>query len=363
MLGSLYIKNYRNLQELKIDAVDQINLITGKNNTGKSTILEAIAIYANKGDLNYILQLLENRGEYSRQQESYDIVKSNIRSLSSLFTDRIVGFDTENTIRTGAIDNTVDLRFIKYIDELQKNEQIVIVKKIKILSGNKNQDKIKNYKIGFEISTNGDSFILPLEGHLVGLITFLTPDKFQFIKTTNIDSEINGKLFDVIALTEKEKYVIEALKVIEPTTEKIAFVVDENSRTRNAVIKLSATAEVLPLKSMGDGINRILTIILALVNAENGVLLIDEFENGLHHSVQERLWEIIFSLSAKLKVQVFVTTHSNDCISGFERVLNSPGNTVKGRLIRLDNVQGRIKQVEFLPEELKIANEQEIEIR
>jgi AAA15 family ATPase/GTPase len=67
MLNSLYISNYRNLKELKIDSIDQINLIAGKNNTGKSTILEAIAIYASKGDLNYILQLLGNRGEYSRQ--------------------------------------------------------------------------------------------------------------------------------------------------------------------------------------------------------------------------------------------------------------------------------------------------------
>lgn len=362
MLNSLYISNYRNLKELKIDSIDQINLIAGKNNTGKSTILEAIAIYASKGDLNYILQLLRNRGEYSRQQEPDNIVRSNIRALSSLFTDRIVGFNAENTIRIGTADNTFDLRFIKYIDEFQKNEQGINVKRMNVIS-NKDQDKIKNYKIGLDISTNGMFVIFPVEEHFVGHVNLFTSDKFQFIKTVNIDSEVNGKLFDAIALTEKEYYVIDALKIIEPKAEKIAFVTEENSRTRKAVIKLSGITEVLPLKSMGDGINRILTIILALVNAENGFLLIDEFENGLHYSVQEQLWEIIFSLSKKLNVQIFVTTHSNDCISGFERALNSPGNIVKGRLIRLDNVQGSIKQVEFLPEELKIANEQEIEVR
>ena len=65
---------------------------------------------------------------------------------------------------------------------------------------------------------------------------------------------------------------------------------------------------------MGDGINRILTIILAMVNCENGYLLIDEFENGLHYSVQEKLWEIIFYLAKRLNIQVFATTHSNDTI-------------------------------------------------
>lgn len=114
---------------------------------------------------------------------------------------------------------------------------------------------------------------------------------------------------------------------------------------------------------MGDGINRILTIILALVNSDNGFLLIDEFENGLHHSIQEKLWEIIFNLANKLNVQIFVTTHSEDCISGFENVLNSPQNTLDGKLIRLDNINGKVKQVEFSKEELKIATDQNIETR
>ena len=114
---------------------------------------------------------------------------------------------------------------------------------------------------------------------------------------------------------------------------------------------------------MGDGTNRILTIILALVNADNGYLLIDEFENGLHYSVQEKLWEIVFSLAEKLNVQVFATTHSEDCIDGFEQILNSPNNSLEGKLIRLDNKNGTIKQVEYSAKELKIANNNNIEIR
>jgi AAA15 family ATPase/GTPase len=114
---------------------------------------------------------------------------------------------------------------------------------------------------------------------------------------------------------------------------------------------------------MGDGINRVLTIILALVNADNGYLLIDEFENGLHHTIQEKLWKIIFSLSQTLNIQVFATTHSEDCIVGFGNVLNSLDNSFYGKLIRLDNDNGVIKQVEFDAKELKIATDNDIEIR
>lgn len=114
---------------------------------------------------------------------------------------------------------------------------------------------------------------------------------------------------------------------------------------------------------MGDGINRILTIILALVNSSDGYLLIDEFENGLHYTVQDQLWEIVFKLATNLNIQVFATTHSNDCIASFSRILNKEQNKDLGKYIRLDNVAGVIKDVAFTPEELDIANNQDIEIR
>jgi AAA15 family ATPase/GTPase len=42
-----------------------------------------------------------------------------------------------------------------------------------------------------------------------------------------------------------------------------------------------------------------------MVNAQDGYLLIDEFENSLHYSVQEQVWKAIFSLAKSLNVQVF----------------------------------------------------------
>jgi AAA15 family ATPase/GTPase len=90
--------------------------------------------------------------------------------------------------------------------------------------------------------------------------------------------------------------------------------------------------------------------------------LIDEFENGLHHTVQENLWKVIFYLAERLNIQVFATTHSEDCIRGFENILNTQENS-EGKLIRLDNVDGKIVEVEFDANEMRIANENGIEIR
>ena len=375
MLNSLNIRNYRNLKELRVQSLGRINLITGKNNTGKSTILEAIAIYATKGDLTQLYQLLEERGENFRQLNSpKNSMEVNIRKLSSMFTNRNVGFNKNDSISISSLENTlfgeqnsndnsVSLRFVKYFDEIQKDIQGNTTTRKRTLIENDLDIKLGNYKVGLEIRVGTNSSILSLdEDRPFRFGIHGNKESFQFIRTRNIDREINGKLWDNITLTEKEQFVIDALQIIEPTTERIAFI-EENPRERSAVIKLANTSNVLPLRSMGDGINRILTIILALVNSDNGFLLIDEFENGLHYTVQEQLWNVIFKLSQKLNVQVFVTTHSEDCIKGFENILNSSNNTLEGKLIRLDNLNGQIKQIEFNAQELKIATDQNIETR
>lgn len=378
MLNSLNIKNYRNLKELKINSLGRVNLITGNNNTGKSTILEAVALYATKGDLSLIFQFLSERGENFRQTEknknTTDVI---IRSLSSLFTNRVISFNKEDSIIIGSYtenplfgedtssDNSLSIRFVKYLDETQRDNQGVTITRKRTLLKNDENGQIENYKVGLEVIMGKSYNIIPIEDdgqYGFGFRGLNSNGSYQFIRTRNIDKEINGNLFDNIALTEKEMFIIDALKIIEPTTERIAFI-GENSRVRTAVIKLANIPNPLPLRSMGDGINRILTIILALVNSDNGFLLIDEFENGLHYTVQEKLWNVIFKLAQSLNIQVFVTTHSEDCISGFENILNDPKNTLEGKLIRLDNVKGEIKQVEFSADELKIATDQNIEIR
>jgi AAA15 family ATPase/GTPase len=74
---------------------------------------------------------------------------------------------------------------------------------------------------------------------------------------------------------------------------------------------------------MGDGVLRILQLVLGIYPATNGILLIDEFENGLHFSIQEQLWKLIFELAKTLDIQVFATTHSWDCIEAFTHAAES----------------------------------------
>lgn len=362
MLHSLYIKNFRNLKDLKIRSLERVNLIIGKNSTGKSTILEALALYSSEGSIETLMEQLENRGEFDK--ENRDKIENNVMSFSSIFTDRKINFEDKEAISIGTIDGELlQLQVVKYKNEVEyieghgKITKNIILKKEKI--------NTFDYEIGLEIRFNGASNLISMVNFSKNFHRNLQEKEkpqFQFINTKTIEKNNNSLLWDKITLTEKEEYVIDALKIIEPKIDRLAFV-EGYKNERFPVVKLQGEKQVLPLKSMGDGINRILTIILALVNAEGGVLLIDEFENGLHHTVQEQLWKMIFLLAEALDIQVFATTHSEDCIRGFENVLNDYHVNANGKLIRLDKKGDKIVQVEFDKAELKVATDFGIEIR
>lgn len=344
MISSIQIKNYRCLKFLKVDRFSQVNLITGENNTGKSTLLEAITLYASQGDIEWIFKLLTERGEYYRAETGADSTALNLKSLASLFYDRKVLVNNGN----GAITITATTDKRETADTLH----------LKIVEmGEQNT-------VGLEIENQTQKLIMPLfidhPSRFYSHIKSVMPYK---LVRTNSFFKSSEQLWDSIILTEKEDLTVEALQIIDPNIERLAFIEIDASGFRKPVVRVKGKEGIIPLSGMGDGINRVLSIILALVNCPDGVLLIDEFENGLHHTVQHKLWEVIFKMATKLNIQVFATTHSNDCIITFEELLNDDVHTNDGKLVRLDNKDGRIIQVEFDPEEMKIATEQRINLR
>ncbi|MFN5906011.1 MAG: AAA family ATPase, partial [Planctomyces sp.] len=130
---------------------------------------------------------------------------------------------------------------------------------------------------------------------------------------------------------------------------------------RIAIVRSKRFPRPVPLKSFGDGVNRLFGIVLALVNSKDGCLLIDEFENGLHHTVQAAAWKMIFQLAAALNVQVFATTHSQDAVEAFQQVAGTvPEN---GVLVRLARRGQSIVSTVFSEDELAVVTRNQIEVR
>jgi AAA15 family ATPase/GTPase len=373
MLKSLKIENYRCIKRLEIPELADVNLITGKNNTGKTSVLEAISLLASRLDTNWLMEILKSRGELLRNAEqrlAYDAIKS----IGSFFYNGEISFDDLNIVYIGNTEDNLAIQFVRYIEENieQTNpitkEVALLGRKLKKVASNEFPDS----QIGVETQIGNIQQIRPIDrvlpanrsGRFPHYEEFKKMTNFRFVRPSFSENEENGFLWDKIALSEKEDALIEALQLIDNGIEKIAFVKDSSMLAdRWVTVKLKGRSERVSLKSMGDGINRVLSIALNLVNADNGYLLIDEFENGLHYSVQEQLWRFIFEVSKRLNVQVFATTHSSDCIAAFSNVINSKEFSNKGKLIRLEKTEDGISLVDFDSEELRIAEKQNIEVR
>ena len=116
-----------------------------------------------------------------------------------------------------------------------------------------------------------------------------------------------------------------------------------------------------PLARLGLGMGRLLAIAFGLHFAKGQRLLLDEVETGLHYETQEKVWAWIFESSKKLDVQVFAATHSLDCVRAFSKVADESGEV--GILYRLDRKFGPIRVVAYDERKLRIASEQDIEVR
>lgn len=358
MYSKFHIKKYKCIEDLELKSLSTINLISGKNNTGKSSILEALYIYANGGNLSAIFSnfnIPQIRPALSFFQKEIDM--DVIDLYKSIFHNREFKTNEEEGIELN-FDN--DPVFI-YIGKNDKSQ-------LDLFSSEDENPVFFENKYTLVVNYKNDTQVSPLDisiNFIQKRINRFFSEKRnnQFIHTGNFERDTNSQLFDNLALTKDESLVIDALKIIEPRTERIAFV-EKYGNIRTPLVKLKGEENTILLNSMGDGINRILTIILALINSKDGFLLIDELENGLHYTVQEKLWEIIFKISRKMNVKVFVTTHSNDCIRSFSSVLSkSPNNKELGSFSRLDFHEGKLKQTVFSPEEINIAIQNDIEIR
>ena len=62
MLQSLHIQNFRGLRDVRVDELSRINLVTGRNNAGKTTLLEALLLLVGAANARMALNAHVIRG-------------------------------------------------------------------------------------------------------------------------------------------------------------------------------------------------------------------------------------------------------------------------------------------------------------
>jgi ABC-type cobalamin/Fe3+-siderophores transport system ATPase subunit len=366
VLDSLKISRFRAFQHITIDHLGRVNLIVGKNNVGKSSLLDALQLYARRGSPNVIWQILGAHDENARSRLRNSSIEENLNAVKYLFYGRRELKSPIESITIGPLNSAKDVLHIniQWFNRVANEEGIPVLQKT-LFEDELNEVETASPRFTIQMG-NQREYNLSLEPGAVGLRAFRQDIKELncfLVDSNGLDKRQISYLWDSIALTPQEKEVLNALRIIAPGVEDISVIGDPNSpRERTTIIKVVDIDEPLPIRSLGDGMQRMLGIALALINAKNGLLLVDEIENGLHYSVQLDLWQLIFELAQRLNVQVFATSHSWDCIEAFQKIAKATPQE-EGVLIRLEHKKGRVVPVVFDENKLAIATREQIEVR
>ena len=346
-LPSLVIKNFRGIDELTIPRLGRVTLLAGKNGVGKTTVLDAVRIWADRGVNGVFDTVLRDRGDAFTSIQADAMVVAPDRY--ALFTNRSLSLDSAISIGPGG-DNTLRIQLGSLVT-------------------------------GLEPSTLPSSLVPENVQLTTRFITDMSkpdviriPDDFEqkpvicnTLSPNGPTDETVERYWSEVALTTQEDRALEALNLItDAEVERVAAlgppVSSGITQPRRMMAKVTGRDYQVPLRTLGDGAMRTYAIALALVKSSNGFLLIDEAENGIHHSIQPKFWKMVLQTAQRNNVQVLATTHSGDCVKGFAQAANELED-VEGLLVRLERVPIGLQAITYDESRLAIAARSNIEVR
>lgn len=372
-IADLEIHQFRAIRDLKLEKLGRVNLITGRNNTGKSSVLEALRILASNASLDVIYDILRFREEeeVGDPEDGVGLLEPDTAfPLSSLFCGYPkLSDDLQPIVITSSGSqhtNRVSLSAGWALEEQKLDGTRTFIAQQTMSFGD--SDALP----AVIIDVNGHSRIVPFDNLRRSLSRRLRrPNLFDerqlpciFVSPHAAEKTAAlGPLWDKIALSDYEEDVVNALRIIHPEISAISMVGGEGPRRDRTAIVRAATgiSRPVPLRSFGDGMNRLFGIVLSLVNAKDGLLLIDEFENGLHHTVQVDVWRTVFKLANRLDIQVVATSHSWDAVEAFQKAASE--DPEEGVLIRLSRKNDDIIPTVFREDEVALIARDRIEVR
>ncbi|HEY9803314.1 MAG TPA: AAA family ATPase [Leptolyngbyaceae cyanobacterium] len=378
MLKSVKIENFRGFKSFELQQLGRVNLLVGKNNSGKTSILEAIQLLCSRNNLEPLRQAMTKRGEFYFDENSNNSQELDVRNL---FYGHEINIGSKFSI-AGSNDNLSEELVVsiesRIITSVTQN-----VTPNTIFPDLLNHEFIESSEelLFFNINWNNKQGEEPLRRPLSskgGLAidhvrrfrgdTKNAAPKVQFITSSSLDAEKMIELFDQIVLTPEEKLVEQAVNIIDSKIQRIAPISSikfrgslDGSRGGFFVL-LSEINQRVPIGSMGDGVWRMLGLALAIVSAKDGYLFVDEIDTGLHFTAMSDMWRMIWETAKRLNVQVFATTHNSDCWMSLASIAQRDDAAEDGiRIHRIE--QGKDKSIVFTEPQIVIAAEREIEVR
>jgi hypothetical protein len=308
MYSRISIKNFRGIESLEVDSLRRSNLIVGRNNSGKTTFLEALFLLGGATDPRLPATLGELRGQSGAENHPDPVWRSLCRNLDTRTPVSVVG-QWEN----------------------EEQERSLRIQPVEVSSPHDPYGRLPRSDVGVAVASQSSALsILELRyknargeevqttatfNSMSGELCVNSQNRSDFIPTTLLSARgyaspaRDAHQFSSLLKKKQDKDIIDALRIIEPSLQRIEILSEPGGPSIYLDLGLDALA---PLAVCGEGMVRLFSIILELIASRNGVLLIDEIDNSLHYRVMPTFWKLLADLVERHNVQVFGTTHNDD---------------------------------------------------
>jgi AAA15 family ATPase/GTPase len=326
-LSDITILNYRKFKKIQLKNIGKYNLILGDNNSGKTSLLEAL-LFSNlpNTQLAYLI-FTHNIRKNSATQNVHEILEDikNTESHENNHITYLIAKGRQNweyTIRQ------------PFLDEIHAKTKL-------------DTSDPKNYLlIKKENSSIEPQFSDPISS--VAMDSSKTIPFVPFGK--GFSSDLTGVYYDLIGSRDRKtkdqfysilSYFIPKIFSIEIRPSDNCLIIEEKF-SEDTFIKS-------PLYNFGEGANKLFRILIQIYSAKGSFLMIDEIDAGIHYSRFRNFWKIILRSAMELDVQLFITTHSEECIEHFHQVLSEE----EFSCCRLDS---RLITLEYLDKEDRVIS-------
>ena len=315
MLERLSIRHFRGFKALKMERLARVNLIAGKNGAGKTALLEALFLLAGAGNLDAFPQWQALRGLGSNVEplplmdetawsplfHALDAEHAaRIAGRHSQFGDLTLKLTLERHPLTSSERRRLTTADIARSGQLGTASPSSRPSLVSCFSRSSHPDKPVQARInvrdtGLEIAQDDCNALFPAVINLPA---------FRHVQE-------DARRLGALRKQKKGDRLVRALKVVEPALQDVEV---NSVNGAPAIWADIGLPELIPLTALGEGLTHMTRIVLAITAVPNGLILIDELENGFHHSVLPQAWPVIAEAAKEFKVQIFATTHSFECI-------------------------------------------------
>lgn len=354
MISKLTLKNFRCFQDFTLDGIRPVTLIAGTNNVGKSTLLESIVLFVDRYSSDVFIKLNNFRGiqllKFSPQMV-WEPLFSNMNTANAIS----ICVNNDKEIQTAVFRKNPS--FSSSSTPESPFSQGVQGTGIQL---------INSYPLELEYkdSTQSDKATFEISENRIVCVTAntpkVTPYAHYYSSKVILAPTEAAELFGKIEVAGNKSKCVEVMKLLDSRIKDLSVIVIGGIGVIFADMGLDSK---LPVNILGDGINKLMSIMLLMLANPQSIILIDEIENGFHYSFFPKLWEIIGKLASETKCQVFATTHSYECIDGASVLVDDADNPEIFRYVRLDRNDGIIVPNVFDKDSYEYAVENEWEVR